>query len=166
NRQAAKFQSPLRRGSVFISVSQMLRAMGSRVSIPLRRGSVFIVSVTHGNPATLAVSIPSSSGKCLHRENLWGQDESRPVSIPSSSGKCLHPKVTRIVVKGKDGFNPLFVGEVSSSRRRAASHSSAHQFQSPLRRGSVFILGGPIYVNGKLVVSIPSSSGKCLHRVC
>jgi len=37
------------------------------------------------------------------------------------------------------GFNPLFVGEVSSSWDEVFGPEGALMFQSPLRRGSVFI---------------------------
>src|SRR6185503_3149713 len=105
---------------------------------PLRRGSVFIFVL------------------------LTGRHYGRKVSIPSSSGKCLHPSEVRDMSQRNSGFNPLFVAEVSSSQRGARQLMAASRFQSPLRRGSVFI-ASPAGLSARVAVSIPSSSGKCLH---
>src|SRR6185503_17298257 len=121
---------------------------------PLRRGSVFIEYVRRMKAAISDVSIPSSSGKCLHlptetaellrvtgfqsplrRGSVFIGVSPKPtkgetnVSIPSSSGKCLHHKKVSVSLDGIDGFNPLFVGEVSSSDHSNGAEKRRFGFQ-------------------------------------
>src|SRR6185503_10201382 len=113
---------------------------------PLRRGSVFIARYGHEFVEANEVSIPSSSGKCLHRvkplQEAWIAISFNPLfvgevsSSPTQSTNSLY----------QTSFNPLFVGEVSSSGTASRVSHDCAEFQSPLRRGRVFIHkfgGGP-----------------------
>src|SRR6185503_3414866 len=113
------FQSPLRRGSVFIRIYQRSKLEPlPRFQSPLRQGSVFILDKFNPGYAflSLGVSIPSSSGKCLHRELLELYD-----------------------IKIREFQSPLRRGSVFILDY-TTRYASTIAFQSPLRRGSVFIV--------------------------
>jgi len=136
----SKFQSPLRRGSVFIL---------EEVSEKFRGGSF--------NP--LFVGEVSSSPRMEAHTKFQAL-----VSIPSSSGKCLHRSLPGDVQYPKPAFqSPLRRGSVFIFKD-FYQQGLIPRFQSPLRRGSVFIRKRVPRAGGIRRVSIPSSSGKCLHR--
>src|SRR5436853_469035 len=61
------------------------------------------------------------------------------------------------------GFNPLFIGEVSSTSTPATIAIAIAMFQSPLHRGSLFNVRLGLTQLERNAVSIPSSSGKSLQ---
>jgi len=162
----AAFQSPLRRGSVFISASGSAERKINKVSIPSSSGKRLhqrrMPVLMH---AEMLFQSPLRRGSVFIRRRRKASRAEKAVSIPSSSGKCLHQEEAEPEIQSSPGFNPLFVGEVSSSGAGSLRPAPYSLFQSPLRRGSVFIVAGSGNRAVDLPVSIPSSSGKCLHHV-
>jgi len=130
---------------------------------PLRRGSVFIVKKLVAAGWDPKVSIPSSSGKCLHQVDSSLSARTAQFQSPLRRGSVFITPLAVTDLRASPCFNPLFVGEVSSSWISSIGLSEVFEFQSPLRRGSVFIAEAGVIAFEKSIVSIPSSSGKCLH---
>ena len=138
-----EFQSPLHRGSLFNLISSCRKFVEFGCFNPLFIGEV---SSTEGIAKYRDVRLPFQSP--LHRGSLFNLDieKIRPlvrlvdcdVSIPSSSGKSLQPRSPQITHAGSVCFNPLFIGEVSSTSNSPPGSASAKLFQSPLHRGSLF----------------------------
>src|SRR6185503_3414865 len=111
------FQSPLRRGSVFISENfGHSRKPENLFQSPLRRGSVFI-NEHRRNQGTASLTFQS----------------------PLRRGSVFILILVNTNLPAMVSVNPLFVGEVSSSFVNCSVHVADDKFQSPLRRGSVFI---------------------------
>ena len=110
------------------------------------------------------VSILSSSGKSLQPEGSKQKKVMFEVSIPSSSGKSLQPRELPTSRAPYIRLNPLFIGEVSSTKRcPRASHVGCFRL-NPLFIGEVSstVPLSP-HPEARISVSIPSSSGKSLQ---
>src|SRR6185503_12430818 len=105
------FQSPLRRGSVFIVFCVKTILQPLVFQSPLRRGSVFIVFCVKTILQPLVFQSPLRRGSVFINSRDQAHRTVLEVSIPSSSGKCLHHGRRQSIQVRESGFNPLFVGE-------------------------------------------------------
>src|SRR6185503_4859347 len=101
------FQSPLRRGSVFIVFCVKTILQPLVFQSPLRRGSVFIVFCVKTILQPLVFQSPLRRGSVFIKGGGKAFNCENLVSIPSSSGKCLHPKLRLLAIHQSSSFNPL-----------------------------------------------------------
>src|SRR5579883_2437785 len=106
----------------------------------------------------------------LHRGNHFNEPPleterlSLMISVPSSSGKSLQRRLLHRLTCQVEDFSPLFIGEITSTPRFFSARSRFQLFQSPLHRGNHFNDIYSIRRQLKIIISVPSSSGKSLQR--
>src|SRR5579875_1830778 len=160
----------------------------SRFQSPLHRGNHFNYSSSPIKMTKYNISVPSSSGKSLQRMLTLTHGIHGHISVPSSSGKSLQRDDYEFIRYAIWNFSPLFIGEITSTKRWAYSchwvlnfsplfigeitSTSFHlttaytptKFQSPLHRGNHFNCCKAMTDGAVTPISVPSSSGKSLQQ--
>ena len=132
--------SPLFIGE-FSSTPSRCGSLGEIVSFqsPLHRGVLFNYVTFQALWTLFMISVPSSSGSSLQQPCEGFERVQVQISVPSSSGSSLQPDHQIVGGHCAGDFSPLFIGEFSSTSRRAAT--------------------------GRWTcISVPSSSGSSLQR--
>ncbi len=138
--------------------------LGKLFQSPLHRGNHFNEPPLETERLSLMISVPSSSGKSLQLSFFYPRAPSRNISVPSSSGKSLQRRLLHRLTCQVEDFSPLFIGEITSTPRFFSARSRFQLFQSPLHRGNHFNDIYSIRRQLKIIISVPSSSGKSLQR--
>src|SRR5579884_4042441 len=132
----SRFQSPLHRGNHFNKLFLMRRLPAARFQSPLHRGNHFNYSSSPIKMTKYNISVPSSSGKSLQRMLTLTHGIHGHISVPSSSGKSLQRDDYEFIRYAIWNFSPLFIGEITSTKRWAYSCHWVLNF-SPLFIGEI-----------------------------
>jgi len=131
-----QFQSPLHRGTLFNKLAAKPAATPCQFQSPLHRGTLFNAGNHRSGRELHAFQSPLHRGTLFNRRQTKYLHPLAYVSVPSSSGNSLQRFAQPAIRLPVQRFSPLFIGELSSTKRRACFHSAWTCF-SPLFIGEL-----------------------------